>query len=147
MIIFTLQYVHIIFHLFPHMSNAGFHADSVDSVSALKCVQVSTSGSSAIPHELLYGHAGYLYSLLFVSFNLPVMSAGLDELIEHQVDVLLKQGERQAREQGVWSTGRGPRLMYSWHEKHYLGAAHGLVGVLTVLLQASLLKSDLVSLC
>ena len=101
MIIFTLQYVHIIFHLFPHMSNAGFHADSVDSVSALKCVQVSTSGSSAIPHELLYGHAGYLYSLLFVSFNLPVMSAGLDELIEHQVDVLLKQGERQAREQGV----------------------------------------------
>ena len=37
--------------------------------------------------------------------------------------------------------------MYSWHEKHYLGAAHGLVGVLTVLLQASLLKSDLVSLC
>ena len=77
------------------------------------------------------------------------MSAGLEELTEHQVDVLQKQGERQAREQGVWSTGTGrvPRLMYSWHEKHYLGGAHGLVGILTVLLQASLLKSDLVSLC
>lgn len=26
-------------------------------------------------------------------------------------------------------------LMYTWHEKHYLGAAHGLAGILTVLLQ------------
>ena len=26
-------------------------------------------------------------------------------------------------------------LMYTWHEKHYLGAAHGLAGILTLLLQ------------
>ena len=26
-------------------------------------------------------------------------------------------------------------LMYTWHGKHYLGAAHGLAGIMTVLLQ------------
>jgi len=29
------------------------------------------------------------------------------------------------------------RLMYEWHDKKYLGAAHGLVGILHTLLLAS----------
>ena len=28
-------------------------------------------------------------------------------------------------------------LMYTWHGKHYLGAAHGLAGIATVLLQVT----------
>ena len=28
-------------------------------------------------------------------------------------------------------------LMWAWHEKVYYGAAHGIAGILTVLLQAS----------
>ena len=29
-------------------------------------------------------------------------------------------------------------LMYTWHGRHYLGAAHGLAGIMTLLLQVSL---------
>ena len=69
--------------------------------------------------------------------------AALEDLIEHQVNLLLTDGQRNAREPGVWSGGGDhgklaappPALMYSWHGKYYLGAAHGLVGILTVLLQ------------
>lgn len=28
-------------------------------------------------------------------------------------------------------------LMYTWHSKHYLGAAHGLAGIITLLLQVT----------
>ena len=35
-------------------------------------------------------------------------------------------------------SGRGdstyPPLLYTWHDKHYLGAAHGMAGILTLLL-------------
>ena len=41
----------------------------------------------------------------------------------------------------VGQEGRDPAycspLMYSWHGKQYLGAAHGLAGIMTVLMQVS----------
>ena len=44
----------------------------------------------------------------------------------------------------VGESGRVPSLpsplMYSWYEEHYLGAAHGLAGIFTVLLQVSQLS-------
>ena len=30
-------------------------------------------------------------------------------------------------------------LMYSWHDKQYIGAAHGLAGIMTILMQVYLL--------
>ena len=39
----------------------------------------------------------------------------------------------------VGEAGKEPEvpspLMYTWHGKHYLGAAHGLAGIMAVLLQ------------
>lgn len=29
--------------------------------------------------------------------------------------------------------------MYTWHEKHYVGAAHGIVGIIYMLLQVKLI--------
>ena len=106
---------------------------------ALKRLCPSPSGST-LPHELLYGHVGYLYALLFVGVNISGAMAGLEDIIEQEVTILLAEG--QAGAASMKGTHRDtdvgpctPTLMYTWHHKHYLGAAHGLVGVATVLLQ------------
>ena len=92
-----------------------------DCVSKLK--GLSPGSDSELPYELLYGRAGYLYALLFVGALVP---GALDEgLISNQVEVILAGGHR----------GGAAPLMYTWHSKHYLGAAHGLAGILTILLQ------------
>lgn len=97
-----------------------------------------------ISSELLYGQAGYLYSLLFVNSHIP--GAVEEEIISEvskqslfivilyplcpQVSVLLlKIGQN-----GCQGAHLSP-LMYTWHYKQYLGAAHGLAGILTVLMQ------------
>ena len=93
-----------------------------------KLKELSPSPSLNLPHELLYGHAGYLYSLLFVGSTIP---GSLDEsLVEQQVSVILDAGQRGSKLYGSPSP-----LMFTWHDKHYLGAAHGLAGILTLLLQ------------
>lgn len=53
-----------------------------------------------------------------------------DEALAAVVRAILDSGRAGAKK---W--GASAPLMYRWHEKHYLGAAHGLVGILFVLLQ------------
>ena len=79
------------------------------------------------PSELLYGHVGLLYSLLLVDKVVP--GSFDDSIIVELVEAVLSSGER-GREQGVPSP-----MMFTWHHRHYLGAAHGLAGILTLLLQ------------
>ena len=102
---------------------------AAECVSKLKDLCPPTS--STIPHELLYGHAGYLYSLLFVA-NMVASPPddALNALIEREVTLILSAGESESR-----LLGSSSPLMFSWHDKHYLGAAHGLTGILTILLQ------------
>lgn len=47
-----------------------------------------------------------------------------------QVVSLVVEAGKRGREEAIASP-----LMYTWHGKHYLGAAHGLAGIATVLLQ------------
>lgn len=87
--------------------------------------------SPDLSYEVLYGHAGYLYALLWVGALVP---GGLDEnLVQHEVEVILDAGQRGGRADGHHST-----IMFTWHGKHYLGAAHGLAGIITVLLQVAI---------
>ncbi|KAK0097750.1 hypothetical protein PV326_014053 [Microctonus aethiopoides] len=80
--------------------------------------------------ELLYGRAGYLYALLFINKNISPAPID-DELIKRIIDCILSSG----REYSMSKSYKTP-LMYSWHEKEYLGGAHGLAGILYILLQA-----------
>lgn len=48
------------------------------------------------------------------------------------VTAIIKSGLALSRKE----RSRSP-LMYVWHETHYVGAAHGIVGILYMLLQAS----------
>eukprot|EP00051_Salpingoeca_urceolata_P013026 m.162856 g.162856 ORF g.162856 m.162856 type:complete len:426 (+) comp17675_c0_seq5:67-1344(+) len=80
-------------------------------------------------NELLYGRAGYLYALLFVRRHVgehgPLLAAAVDDVVSQ----LLRYG-REARRGGPFS------LAYAWHDKCYLGAAHGLCGILQAVLLA-----------
>lgn len=85
---------------------------------------------SSLPDELLYGRAGYLFTLLFLRSEVsPDLVAST--LVRRVVGTILESGRNMSREVG----SRAP-LMWAWHDKVYYGAAHGLAGILALLLQA-----------
>jgi len=85
---------------------------------------------SSLPDELLYGRAGYLYTLLYLKKEFG--DASIPSMVVRKVvEAMLKSGQAMARS----SKSRSP-LLYAWHDKVYVGAAHGLAGILCMLLQA-----------
>ncbi|KDR23212.1 lanC-like protein 2 [Zootermopsis nevadensis] len=95
--------------------------------------------SSDLPDEILYGRTGYLFALLYLHKHL-----GQDiidsKIIQQVVSAVLSSGKKLAQQEG-----RNVPLMYMWHGKYYLGAAHGISGILYMLLQAKdyMSESDL----
>ncbi|XP_037076149.1 lanC-like protein 2 [Pollicipes pollicipes] len=86
--------------------------------------------SSSLPDELLYGRAGYLATLLYIRRTFGNDVPNLEEAMQKTVSAIVSSGARLAARE------RSPcPLMYAWHDKHYLGAAHGLCGILSLLLQ------------
>eukprot|EP01116_Phalansterium_solitarium_P011115 TRINITY_DN26720_c0_g1_i1.p1 TRINITY_DN26720_c0_g1~~TRINITY_DN26720_c0_g1_i1.p1 ORF type:complete len:435 (-),score=99.29 TRINITY_DN26720_c0_g1_i1:77-1381(-) len=84
--------------------------------------------------ELLYGRAGYLYALLLVGGYVGgtgSWAAAAASVVQRLADSIVHRG----RTLGQQRPDRAP-LMYEWHGKAYLGGAHGLSGILYVLLQA-----------
>ncbi|KAG4161414.1 hypothetical protein ERO13_D01G053300v2 [Gossypium hirsutum] len=85
---------------------------------------------SDLPHELLYGRAGFLWACSFLNKHI-----GKDTIstarIRAVVDEIIESGKRLA------GRGRCP-LMYEWHGKKYWGAAHGLAGIIHVLMDTEL---------
>lgn len=111
---------------------------------------------ATLPDELLFGRVGYLFSLLFVNHHLGPET--VDKAIIHKVllfslissargslydismlfqvyETVLKSGRQTSREE----RSKFP-LMYEWHDKKYLGAAHGLVGIFYVLMQVGIAR-------
>lgn len=85
--------------------------------------------------EVLYGRAGYLQTILFVRSVLPPSSSSADAE-EFGRDVAINT-IRAVIDAGI-STARRHRtplpLLWEWHDTHYLGAAHGLVGIFQTLM-------------
>ena len=64
---------------------------------------------------------------------MQVKSVTIDsELIRTVILAVIESGKTYAKQHKHQSP-----LMYEWHGKKYLGAAHGLVGILVILLQVS----------
>ncbi len=81
------------------------------------------------PDEYLYGRSGYLYTLMFLRREIG------DNIIDTQLitevfETMIKSGEKYARE-----TGSKSPLMYKWHDSEYMGAAHGVSGIVYLLLK------------
>ncbi|KAI3820579.1 hypothetical protein L1987_08127 [Smallanthus sonchifolius] len=90
--------------------------------------------SRDLPDELLYGRAGYLWACLFLNKNLgqnTIPSTHMRAI----TDEIIKSGRKMC-------TKECP-LMYEWHGKRYWGAAHGLVGIMHVLMNMVLTEDEM----
>nr|CAD7411776.1 unnamed protein product [Timema cristinae] len=83
---------------------------------------------SDLPDEILYGKAGYLYNLLYLNKHIGPDTVSPDH-IKQVVAALLQSGQQLARKEK-----RSVPLMYMWHGKYYIGGAHGISGILYMLL-------------
>nr|CAD7200097.1 unnamed protein product [Timema douglasi] len=83
---------------------------------------------SDLPDEILYGRAGYLYNLLYLNKHIGPDTVSPDH-IKQVVAALLQSGQQLARREK-----RSVPLMYMWHGKYYIGGAHGISGILYMLL-------------
>ncbi|KAJ1294975.1 hypothetical protein BS78_01G187900 [Paspalum vaginatum] len=83
-----------------------------------------------VPNELLYGRAGYLWACLFLNKHLSEKTIPLEHIHSVAKDII-KEGRNLS------SKGSSP-LMYEWHGKKYWGAAHGLAGIMHVLMHTQL---------
>ena len=84
--------------------------------------------------EVLYGRAGYLHAIALVRSETGDVEFGRP-LVEQIVRVIIKEGERNAQAARTRSDVGGTlSLLWKWHNKAYLGAIHGVVGILYTLL-------------
>ncbi|KAJ0750918.1 putative lanthionine synthetase C, six-hairpin glycosidase-like superfamily [Helianthus annuus] len=87
-----------------------------------------------LPNELLYGRAGYLWACLFLNKNLGQNTISSTHM-RTITDEIMRSGRKMR-------TKECP-LMYEWHGKRYWGAAHGLVGIMHVLMDMDLTEDEL----
>ncbi|KAI5071569.1 hypothetical protein GOP47_0013820 [Adiantum capillus-veneris] len=90
--------------------------------------------NSGMPDELLYGRVGFLWACLFVNKYLGDETISWS-LLGPIVQATIASGRAGARR------SRSP-LMYEWHGKKYWGAAHGLAGIMHVLMHFPLSEDD-----
>ncbi|XP_060833144.1 lanC-like protein 2 isoform X2 [Bombus pascuorum] len=115
----------VVFH------SEGYSDEAQNMISKVKSLQsVVLNENSDLPDELLYGRAGYLFSLLFLNSNIspaPIES----DLIKQVIALIIKSGNLYSASKKYETP-----LMYVWHRTEYIGGAHGLGGILYILLQA-----------
>lgn len=88
-----------------------------------------------LANELLYGRAGYLWACLFLNKHfgdgtIPATHTGA------VVNEIIKDGRKLANK------GQCP-LMFEWYGEKYWGAAHGLAGIMHVLMEMNLKPDEL----
>ncbi|KAM3402467.1 hypothetical protein ACQJBY_006387 [Aegilops geniculata] len=83
-----------------------------------------------VPNELLYGRAGYLWACLFLNEHLSDKTIPAEHISSVAKDIIM-EGRK------LPNKGSCP-LMYEWHGKKYWGAAHGLAGIMHVLMHTEL---------
>ncbi|KAH7512510.1 hypothetical protein FEM48_Zijuj12G0098300 [Ziziphus jujuba var. spinosa] len=86
--------------------------------------------SNDLPNELLYGRIGFLWASSFLNNHIGINTISHTRM-RSVVDEIIKAGKQLAKK------GRCP-LMYEWHGKKYWGAAHGLAGIMHVLMDMEL---------
>ncbi|GFU41210.1 glutathione S-transferase LANCL1 [Nephila pilipes] len=112
----------------------GLEKESIDLARRLENLERDVCAqSNDCPDELLYGRAGFLFSLLFLEKHLPSTDDSRHNTIKEVIKAILASGQYMAKK---FKNTHGIPLYYEWHEKAYIGAAHGFAGILYMLLQA-----------
>lgn len=108
------------------LARAGRREEALACVDRLRELARKAAALSEGECEVLYGRCGFLGAVLLVRQELGdrrLLRAEATELVKQVVEA----GQRGA-------TGQWP-LMYAWHDKRYLGGAHGVAGILMTLAQ------------
>ena len=113
--------------------------NEVEYYDALLSLAPAVVALKASECELLYGRSGYLYSLLYVRDTLPPRYAErYNDILTRVVKQIAVQGYAFAKQHNEWAKQHGAptfTLLYEWHGKIYFGAAHGVSGIMGILLQ------------
>ncbi|KAL5987660.1 hypothetical protein ACLOJK_035410 [Asimina triloba] len=116
-------------------NNAGDHALMNHYLSLFKAIKMP----ERVPNELLYGRSGFLWACSFLNKYIgkgTIPSTYTDGLMEGVITKeIIKDGMQLSRK------GSCP-LMYEWHGKKYWGAAHGLAGIMHVLMDMELTPEE-----
>ncbi|PWA87294.1 G protein coupled receptor [Artemisia annua] len=114
-----------------------------------------------LPNELLYGRAGYLWACLFINKNLGENTISSTHMVKFKKTImscfsvtfcamiihLILRFQRTIKDEiikaGRKLATRECPLMYEWHGKRYWGAAHGLVGIMNVLMDMVLTEDEM----
>ncbi|CAL1542053.1 unnamed protein product [Lymnaea stagnalis] len=107
----------------------GDKTKSKEFVARVESFCDAVCNDASLPDEVLYGRSGYLSALLFLQHYLGQACIQGQTVIK-VVEAVLASGQKLAKRDRC----KHP-LMYEWHEKPYLGAAHGLAGIYFMLLQ------------
>ncbi|KAF0445421.1 lanC-like protein 1 [Gigaspora margarita] len=96
-------------------------------------------------NEVLYGRAGYIYALIFIrkycKDNEEIMSKIGDKKLKEIIKLIIKDGRDGAKKMTVENLKTvndkitKPALMWSWHNAEYIGAIHGVAGIIATILQ------------
>eukprot|EP00002_Diphylleia_rotans_P002845 TRINITY_DN1184_c0_g1_i6.p1 TRINITY_DN1184_c0_g1~~TRINITY_DN1184_c0_g1_i6.p1 ORF type:complete len:279 (+),score=36.52 TRINITY_DN1184_c0_g1_i6:678-1514(+) len=79
-------------------------------------------------NEFLYGKAGYLYGAMLINKHMKDKVVSASKLKELGLAII------EAGRKGARGRKDSPPLYFEWHEKPYVGAAHGFAGILHTLL-------------
>lgn len=107
----------------------GNKSNCKDCIARLHAMCDDICNDSEIPDEVLYGRAGYLCALLLLRRHLG-HSIIEQSCIDKVFKVIIASGQKLSSK----LKSRSP-LKYQWHGKYYLGAAHGMTGIMYVLMQ------------
>ena len=113
---------------------AAIYHNLGDQKTVDKCLEKiismrSNALKSSNPDEYLYGRAGYLYTLMFLRREIGQHVVDT-QLITDVFQTMIKSGEKYAQQ----TRSQSP-LMYKWHDSEYMGAAHGVSGIVYLLLK------------
>ncbi|XP_024974412.1 lanC-like protein GCL1 [Cynara cardunculus var. scolymus] len=92
-------------------------------------------GGFGMSYDLLHGRAGFLWAALFINKHMGQETVPSD-LLNPIVEAVIAGGRAGASDHAMCP------LMYRWHGTRYWGAAHGLAGILHVLLHFPLSEED-----
>ncbi|KMT08574.1 hypothetical protein BVRB_6g138540 [Beta vulgaris subsp. vulgaris] len=122
-------------HMEDHQSCSHF-LDMFMKVAQEEALPVGPEdGGFGMSYDLLCGRAGFLWAALFIKRHLGEEALSSD-LLTPVVEAMLAGGRAGA------SDNPSCPLMYRWHGTRYLGSAHGLAGILHVLLHFPLSGDD-----
>ncbi|XP_067928637.1 lanC-like protein 2 isoform X2 [Watersipora subatra] len=91
--------------------------------------------SKSLPNEMLYGRAGYLYTLLYLQREIGESCVPKQAIVDVAQSIV-------ASGQTLGGCHTFP-LEFVWHDKHYFGAAHGYAGITYMLLKVVIKYPDI----